>query len=103
MIGKAVGVVLDMFAEDQAPPPNVTAFNWGNYAAESIAKATEDDAPTLGPLAGFARDLIAYASSHPEDVIANRYARVAINKGSEVLADFASTQPELATKILEVR
>ncbi len=82
MISKAVGVVLDMFAEGEAPIANVTAFNWGNYAAESIAKSTETASAELGPLAGFARDLIAYATSHPEDLIANKYADQAIEKGS---------------------
>ena len=104
MIGKAVGVVLDMFAEDEAPQANVTAFNWGSYAAESIAKAASDSAtPALGPLASFARDLIAYAAENPADIVANRYAKVAVDRGSEALTDFAATQPELASKILDVR
>ena len=82
MLSKAVGVVLDMFAEDEAPIANITAFNWGNYAAETLAKSTETKSAELGPLASFARDLIAYATSHPEDLVANKYADQAVEKGS---------------------
>lgn len=86
MISKAVGVVLDMFADDQpvAAPLEVTAFNWGNYAAETLQKSAvggETASPELGPLASFARDLIAYSLAHPEDATADKYASLALKCG----------------------
>lgn len=108
MISKAVGIVLDMFAEP-APannhvPTNVSAFNWGVYAAEAMSRAANDSQNVdVSPLASFARDLIAYASSHPEDTIADKYANLAVEKGKTALENLTQMEPALARKVLDVR
>jgi hypothetical protein len=75
-----------MFADPNpaVAPEKVTAFTWGSYAAEAMAKATNLGNATplkLGPLASFARDLIAYSTEHPEDTTAGKYAQFDLEKG----------------------